>query len=389
MFKTNIFKAGAAALAVAGLASLGVSSAQADPPAAPPYKTYNAVGSDTIQDVWNDLAANAVSAADIGSWDANATPGNITTRSGGASFLRPVGSGNGVKALSAAWDTANHNWLSWNGSANVTQAITSADISFARSSSGAAGGGSALTYIPFARDAVSVAYTPGVGESSVTFSRAELKAIFGGSDENSTGTITYDVSTGLPIKGGNILHPFLPQSASGTRSFFLGASGANVTSVPGYVDQSASYLENRGGVISGTTRALIPFSAGQWVYQQHAGGATDTTGGLLIASVDQDNNAGTAARTAVTGSGSGAAPGTLYGSLSAPPTGADPFARDTYNVVPTSQFDDDPDLIDYLLQAAGVSNTDAADTIEEYGFGVLDYADDPTTYPYPTSAFVH
>jgi ABC-type phosphate transport system substrate-binding protein len=386
MPRTNSRKAGAVAFAVACFASMGVASAQADPP---PDCRAPAVGANTLQDVWSGLTSSSSPVVPcIASYDAATAPGNIVTHANGPSFLRPYGAIDGVWALSRAWDPANHNWQRWNGTTVVGQALTPSDVAFARFDGVVAGGGTDLTYIPFARDAVSVAYTPGVGESTVTFSREELRAIFGGPDENNAATITYDVSTGLPIKGGNILHPFLPQSASGTRSFFLGASGANVTTVPSYVDQSSSYRDNRGGVISVTTRALIPFSAGQWVHQQHAGGATDTTGGLLIASVDHDNNAGTVARTAVTGSGSGAAPGTLYGSLSAPPTGTDPFAHDTYSVVPTSQFDDDPELIDYLLEAAGIGNSDAADTIEEYGFGFLEYADDPNTYPYPTSAFL-
>jgi hypothetical protein len=396
MFTTNFMKAGAAVAAVAGLLSLGVTSAEADPSST---KLYNGVGSDTIQDVWNDLAntGGALAALNFGSWDANPQNTNITTVSGGTTFLRPTGSGNGVKALSAAVKPATCSWLRWDSatSTTVSQTLTNADVSFARSSSGPAlPGGNDLTYIPFARDAVSVAYTPGAGETAVTFSRDELQKIYGGPTiVNPATTISFDPSTGLPIKGGNILHPYLPQSGSGTRSFFLGSTGINVGTVASYVDQSSSYLENRGGVISATTRALIPFSAAQWIYQQHTGGATDTTGGLLIADIDEDNNASISSppRTAVTGTGSSAAPGTLYGGLTAPPTATDPFARDTYNVVATSEKN--ATLGARLKVAAGVGASSAAanarTTLAADGFGVIDaYAGTEAVYAYPTSSAV-
>jgi ABC-type phosphate transport system substrate-binding protein len=83
----------------------------------------------------------------IGSYDATGSA-TIQTKAGGPSFVRPNGSGAGANALSDSAQGGTHLF----NSVDIT-----GQVDFARSSSGPSGSGTALTYIPFAKDAVTFA----------------------------------------------------------------------------------------------------------------------------------------------------------------------------------------------------------------------------------------
>src|ERR1700742_904780 len=81
-------------------ATVGLVVGFAGPAAADPATTYVAVGSDTIQDITNALAANVGQGA-VGSWDAvnpgdPATPHDIINPKPGCAMTRPNGSTEGV-----------------------------------------------------------------------------------------------------------------------------------------------------------------------------------------------------------------------------------------------------------------------------------------------------
>src|ERR1700743_2486058 len=101
MLKKNKLRLGVATAAAVCAVAMAVSATPAfsDPSS---FRTLSGVGSDTIQDVMNGMGS-AVPV--IGSYDAvdpatQVAGGNIQTKAGGPSYIRPNGSGGGVKALS-------------------------------------------------------------------------------------------------------------------------------------------------------------------------------------------------------------------------------------------------------------------------------------------------
>ena len=213
---------GAVALTIAmpALSSVGPTSVNADPPASLGL-SYSGVGSDTTQAVMDAFSGQsngiaykrAISQGGVlESYDATIQiPGStdpcITTTFNGVAFTRPNGSGAGTKALSAAnGHGLAGNVTRWLGNNNVlankicgqadfvapnnTPAIAIANsvniagqVAFARSSSGAPGGGTDLTYVPFARDGLSGGYvfkhiTGATATAASTVTRKDLIDIF-------------------------------------------------------------------------------------------------------------------------------------------------------------------------------------------------------------------
>jgi len=331
-------------LAVAAVTAtlIGTGVAQADPTSSP--RPINAVGSDTTQDVWNGLSNLDTNVA---SW--NAFLGTSTTINLDASTTinRPAGSGAGVQALSAAVDPA------WTGgypgpSGNVN---VQGKISFARSSSAAAKNGTDLTYLPFARDAVSLAVKTTAGPVSLT--TAQLQGIY----NCTVTTITAGTSTVT-------VHPKLPQANSGTRAFFLSALGITT---PGTCVTTVG-AENDGAQLT-TAGDVIPFSAAQWIAQRN-NRITNTTAGLELATLN--------GQAPTTGTAPSLAPGALYGSTTTEPTsGVGTFARDTYNVVKTSEYTGSTTLATTTLKT-NLATTNAKNAITAFGFQNLSYVGNPT-----------
>jgi hypothetical protein len=404
VFKANnAIKAGVAATALTALILGGAGAAMADPSGvtagtpASPSRLYVAVGSDTIQDVWNGLSngtaginGGAAVIPSVASYDAFGTS-TIQTRTSGPTFTRPGGSGNGSKALSAAWDSSNH---VWSGST-----LSSSDVSFSRSSSApgsavavpAGNVNDKLTYLPFARDAVSVAYTKATaGATTPNFTVAQLKSIYGGPGvTGGSATVTYD-STSAPTQvfvNGTRVFPYIPQSGSGTRQFFLGALGlgSTFTAFPAYVDQvsdvpahSGVTQENDGAEIAGTTAALIPFSAAQWIAQSNGAVTTTITSTEDIATIGGVDPLASRTTTPL-------AAGNLFGAPDDLPSG---LARDTYNVIPTSEVSSNSALYQVLSGSASgtakLGTSDANAVLAKFGFRPIDYLGDSSQYLHST-----
>ncbi|MEU2621740.1 Ig-like domain repeat protein [Streptomyces sp. NPDC007157] len=346
-----------AAAVVAGGIALA-SPAVADPDASA-FRQLVGVGSDTTQDVLNALAGDTVNStsysatavkstngARIASYDAiepgtGATGTKITTRSGGTTFLRPNGSGAGRTALSQ----------SLTGDLDASGASVKGQVDFARSSGGPSNSGTALTYIPFARDAVGVAVK---GSALDTLTVQQLHDIYIGR---------------LTVVNGQTVHPKIPQQNSGTRKFFLNAIGvadgdvaANVTVVQ----------ENQANPALTEDGALVPFSVGSWIAQNN-GVAPDysktaaAAGGHLASVQLPGDDGATSPITTVNGK---LAPVNAYYENST-------FGRDVYNVVPSRAIDTtsiffDKDVYDVFVTSgshtAQLASDAAESVIAKFGF---------------------
>jgi hypothetical protein len=400
MSKRKFALAGVAAVAAASVLSMTAQTALADPPTTvpPTFRTYNAVGSDTIQDISNQLFNVDYLSWDAGSYDAfkpaGVTADCIQTSSTGPEFRRPQGSGDGADALSSAWHrnsgVPTNKWQTCDASGHLDTSaalveLDPQDVAFSRSSSRPSVAGSDLTYIPFARDAVTVAYNDGSGTlGSLNLSTLELHDIYSGSvsSGDTTVTISSNTPTGTVQINGHTIHPLIPQMGSGTRSFFLGAIG--VSALAQYITDPAlpgGNHENNGGALS-AQGDLIPFSAAQWI-AQNTGAATNTTNAdLKLAEINS--------KAAVDGTGESSVPGDLYGTFDedsqtytdTPGTGSGVFERDVYYVVPSAAnitaynglrpVNSESTIVNHLENDLYSTST-ATDDIQKYGFGLLFY----------------
>jgi ABC-type phosphate transport system substrate-binding protein len=262
MLKKNKLRLGVATTAVLAAACMAISAmpAYADPTG---FKTLSGVGSDTIQDVLNGLGSQ-ISA--IGSYDAvdpttGAAGGFITTKAGGPSYVRPNGSGDGVKALSDSIEGGTHLWNSVN---------ISGQVDFARASGFQGSTGTDLTYIPFALDAVTYAVNAGsdfprnipLGGATDAASRLSLYNIyhcFKTSYVNSNG----DVVT---------INPLVPQQGSGTAKFWASTLGFSDTTLPSCVkrvntDATPVTVQEHDGTSLDDAGDIAPFSIAQYIAQ--------------------------------------------------------------------------------------------------------------------------
>ncbi|GAB7103216.1 hypothetical protein JCM4814A_15300 [Streptomyces phaeofaciens JCM 4814] len=355
MRRTRSTAALVAAAVVAGGMALA-SPAYADPTPAGTFRQLVGVGSDTTQDVLNALAGDTVNGtsyagtavksaagAGLASYDAIGSA-TVQTRSAGPSFTRPNGSGPGRTALSMS--------LTGDKFPTATGVAIPGQVDFARSSGGPSVSGSALTYIPFARDAVGVAVR-GSGLDSLTV--AQLHDVYAAGS-------THEVN-------GQTVHPVLPQSGSGTRKFFLGAIGLSESTVDTGLPTVQENQANDALTQDGT---LVPFSVGSWIAQSNgiAPNKSDTAfaAGAHLAAVRLPGDTGTT--NPVT---------TVNGKLT-PVAGYyenATFGRDVYNVVPSRAIDPtsiffDKDLYDVFVSSgtheAALASETAEKVIADFGF---------------------
>ncbi len=239
---------GAVAAIAATMAFGATAPAFADPGS---QKSLSGTGSDTTQDVVGGIAS-AVPA--IGSYDAT---GSATITVNGTTFARPVGSSAGVRALSS----------SVRGIAYAGTVLPAGTLQFARSSSLGSQTGTELTYIPFARDAVTVAMSASsdfpkdvaLGAAGQPSNAFTLRNIY-------LGTVT----TFVDAAGNSItIRPLLPQVNSGTRQFWVSALGtteAALTTGGKATDLGNSVIEHDGSFLT-TDGDIVPFSVGQYIAQ--------------------------------------------------------------------------------------------------------------------------
>ncbi|GEC09437.1 hypothetical protein SSP24_70920 [Streptomyces spinoverrucosus] len=289
-------KSRAFAGAVVGAAALSLSVmapvASADP-APGDYRVVAGVGSDTTQDVLNGLGESIDGGTLIASYDATG-PSPIKTRANGCEMDRPNGSSDGIEALSNDID-ANTNCLD-----------------FARSSRSVATAGTDLTWIPFASDKLTMAVRDGSPLEGVDFTTAQLKAI-------------YECS--VTSVNGNPVTPLIPQSGSGTRSYFLGQIG-NPT-----LGSCVGTMQEHDGRAVTSDAHIAPYSVAKYV-SQTGGLVEDVHGDTVLTTVDGGQ-----------------------------------YSRPVYNVVETARLSE-PTIADTFVGADSKVCQDTA-TIEAYGFGTV------------------
>ena len=379
----------------AGVAALLVGSLAVPASADPVADTYGhlvGLGSDTTQDVLNGLAT-VIGDGEIASYDAFGTP-TVTTRTGAAAIPRASGSGAGRDALLVSIGQIASKSIAAAPSGNVTvNSNVIGQIDFARSSGTPAvadtnNAEGVVAYIPFARDAVSVAVAPGSPLAVVPFKVGSLATAANG-DANlydiyrgavkyayisgTAGSYVYygvgatnAVPSAAPAgTAAYAIQPLLPKSGSGTRSYFIGKLGltesdisaqpsGTIKSTFGSTVPATDVQEHDGSALVGDLTAIVPFSIAQWVSQANlVGNVTDRRHGAEILGLN-----GVAATTKV---GEKFSTNSAYSALT----------RDVYNIVPSRLADDaDSDIAKTFVGTSSLVCTNTA-TILDYGFQLL------------------
>ncbi|MFF7587586.1 PstS family phosphate ABC transporter substrate-binding protein [Kitasatospora purpeofusca] len=267
-------KTAAKLLAIAAIATsvatVAAGTAVADPstlPTLPAAQDIVGVGSDTTQSVLNGLsvgynaalaAAGNTTSPRLYSWDATGSS-PITTKTGATSIARPNGSGAGITALDAN---------------------TSATVDFARSSRAPqAGDLTTDLFVALAKDAVSWAAKNG-GNAPADLTTAQLKGIY-----ECTITNWQQIS---PSLANATIKPFLPQTSSGTRTFFLKTIGSGTPVVPGACVTSGTQENQGSDPALNDINAVVPYSVAHYVGQVYygQGSGSDVQGPLTVRSVN-------------------------------------------------------------------------------------------------------
>lgn len=258
--------AGAAAAVAATATAITAVPALADPPKTPAAGDVVGVGSDTIQNVLNQFSvsynATHKSGPKLWSWDAtNPTTGvigdMITLKKGCKQIARPNGSSGGIAALTTEnASTGGHPCMDF---ARSSRDRATTDPAYA------AGG---ISFITLGGDAVTYATFPGSNAPS-NLTTAALFKIY-------TCAVTNWKQVGgksAPIKA------FIPQSGSGTRSFFLTAIGIT-SGVPGTCVSDGATKKVPGGTVEENegVNALLnkdkpdtifPYSIGKYIAERY------------------------------------------------------------------------------------------------------------------------
>ncbi|WP_110206699.1 Ig-like domain repeat protein [Nocardioides daejeonensis] len=241
------YAAGLATAAVVVASFAAAPAASADPTFVPQSTDLVGVGSDTSQFALGYLAdGHTVNGVAVPGYNAGKSTnrlvsfdatggGNVTLVQGATPITRPNGSGAGKGRL---YGTAND-----------------ADVDYARSSSAlnSAEKEAGLQAFPFAVDVLEMAIAKG-SNAPASVSEADLLKIY-------TGQVTNWSQIGG--KSGVIV-PMIPQSGSGTRSFFEGElkriNGGNAPTLAGSV---VEVQEHDDTPIKANPHAIAPFSAGR------------------------------------------------------------------------------------------------------------------------------
>ncbi|MDR0592036.1 MAG: substrate-binding domain-containing protein [Bifidobacteriaceae bacterium] len=335
-----------ALVTASAVVAFAATSASADPGE---YRPLTGTGSDTTQYVMGALGEAITIGGDkvIGSYYAVGSA-TIQTREDGVVFNRPNGSGNGLRALTASINPDGDNTWPVSGGIEIED-----QLDFARSSSGPGVEGTDLTFIPFAADAVSYAYSD-YGDASVPtgLTLDDLADIYKG-----------DVTTYLDKNGVTRTYiPRLPQTGSGTRNFFLSSIGLTDADVSWIGDL---VQENDGSQIDAIGE-LVPFSVASWIAQNNRVVPNTIAGNIVgLGAIDDDFL--------------GVVPPVRFAALNP----AFPVDRLVYNVVETSRLSG-TSAEDVLLQdtfkGASSEVCQASAVITTYGFGTIPNCGDTTTY---------
>ena len=381
------------ALGMAVACFTGLALSQATPALADPTQTLVVVGSDTIQDIWDQYGIDA-SGNLIGSYDAvnpvtQVAHEIITPVDGSAnvkcSFVRPNGSSEGVANLRLALNPATTN-----GGAAIQPAAGQGCVDIARSSSAPASTLLSTTgpiiYIPFALDAVAGSVgpanaascpasnpcpsfpvvTPSNGTVTVSpvstaittadsFTLADLQTMYDNCATVTEGGVTYD-PTGT-IAGDTKIDLYIPQPGSGTRNFWATTLNFNATTPPSCVHDhivggvlsadNVAVEEHNGTAVVSDPNGFGPFSIAQWISQGN--GHNDRRHGVTLHNLN------------------GITPLTTTGSLNT----SFPITRDVYDVVSFARVTTTSDPLFALLNGPNSFTCNEKGQILSYGFALI------------------
>lgn len=350
----------AAGLAATGLAlGLATAPAAADPVGPPTYRDLAGAGSDTTQDVNNALAAAIQIGGSpvLGSYDARGSA-TVSPKADAhcQDIYRPNGSSDGRNAL-----IASIQGVGYKGDPDISGCWDFARSSSAPPASELSPDGD-LTYIPLALDGVgyatlSTSYLPG------NLTVAELQKI-------------YKCETthffGQPIT------PLLPQSGSGTRSFWLETMGITEAQLAAgdypCIDQRGDTIQEHDGTALTGNGQIVPFSVAQYIAQGNSlPGVADRRGNAVLRNVN-----GVSATV------------TENGKVVANP--AFPITRTVCTIVPTAAVTDPSHPKYQLINDVFVDDGTSGDTalvphatgiIQDYGFALAPDAGDTSLRAYP------
>src|SRR6266705_1293806 len=222
----------------------------------PVAKDAVGVGSDTIQNVFDQFAVDynktvSATATHLYSWDATnpltgAMGDSIAEKTGCAHIPRPDGSSAGITQLITFAKSSTGQFCT--SFARSSRARGSSDPPFA------AGG---IAFADIGGDAVTWS-AQATTNAPATLTTAQLAAIYNCTDTNWS-----------QVGGKNApIHAFIPQSGSGTRSFFLSAIGV---ATPGSCvsDAGGTLQENQGvNPVLKDPDAIFPFSIGKYIAER-------------------------------------------------------------------------------------------------------------------------
>lgn len=305
-------------------------------------------GSDTTMDVMAALSgfangnaftpvqsSSASGSKHIASWDsklASHTDNCIAPKLKAPTTYRPNGSSEGRRALSRAIDGTVYGPADQCGGSKVVTGL----FDFARSSSGPSSGdvGTALTYIPFGRDALSVAYyaDASVATPVTQFTRAQITTLFTTGPQTINGVEV--VPCGIQLGSGtyqswlSMTAATAAQDASSTLTCETAGNGLRLQ------ENDAAALKAKGdsAALAGK-QVIIGFSAGNFIAQGNGVALSQLAAGVDLAEITDDGtgaNLGLAYTTTTVGTDTVYAPApTFYASTV--------FGRNVYNVFDTAR----------------------------------------------------
>ena len=368
-------------VAVAAAALVAAPAAYADPASTPSATALVGFGSDTTQDVMNEIAT-AIGGGKLASFNALGSDTTVTARPAGPAVPRANGSGEGYKLLKVATGFLETSpVLSGTAKASITANAANAlgQIDYARSSSGvtAQDANGVFTFIPFALDAVTLSANANdaaakipltLGASGDTATTASIYSIYhctakyvyinGDGTYNSVGAAAADAPAGTTATE---LKPLLPAYGSGTRKYFLSKIGItdsssvmNAYSCVSAVDGSSNAINENNGTATAAigTGALAPYSIGQFVAQAKSAttGVTDNRHDTVLLNVN--------AIAPTTGTGATLAPNPAYTAM----------VRKVYNIVPSRLADDATSRIHEMFVGTTSLVCQQTASIEKMGF---------------------
>jgi ABC-type phosphate transport system substrate-binding protein len=391
---SKLLAASASALA---LTALVAGPAMADPPSTPRVQDIVGVGSDTTQFVLDQLSHNfnkgkTGATAKLYSWDAVPQGQTITGKAGGVggdcTGVRPTGSSQGIGSSSPTPLSLESNSTVTGGTGFCTDFARS---SRARASGDPACAANGICFVRMAGDAVTWASRAAGTNAPASLTLTQLKNIY-----------LCKVRNWANVGGtSGTIKPFIPQTSSGTRSFFLTAlgggttpitPGACVSDLPTSTETGGTLVENEGDAPQlNDVNAIFPYSVGDYLAQKyHSANCAAASCGYPAAPTctpkQKENLFGCNLTGALKLNEIAGTKPALPWPLPAAPTPpainnkvhtntafSTPFQRIVYNVVRfASTADHIPAYLEPIFGASGYACSAAGQTaIKDYGFLVL------------------